>query len=167
MKKQLKQKWMPVFIYLLTWLLSYAVSFLMDPGDAMAYWIIFFWGVLPLSAMSTAIIIGKNDSFSRVALLFLACFYGLAYMMIHTVTFWKSKIFVYPIWENPYLDMILPGILFFVFGVAIGKISKKMRNKQSNTCGYVIKTKEDDAIVQNRAKIRAERNAADRPCNGN
>ena len=156
MKKQLKQKWMPVFIYLLTWLLSYAVSFLMDPGDAMAYWIIFFWLVLPLSAVITAIIIGKNDSFSRVALLFLACFYGLAYMMIHTVTFWRSKMFEYPIWENPYLETILYGALFFVVGVVIGKISKNMRNKQSNTCGYVIKTKEDDAIVQNRAKIRAE-----------
>ena len=120
-----KQKWLPIMIYIFTWLFSCLMFFIVDPGDAMAYWIIFFWLVLPLSAVITSIIIGKNDSFSRVALLFLACFYGLAYMMIYTVTFWRSKMFVYPIWENPYLEMLLPGILFFVFGVAIGKLIQK------------------------------------------
>ena len=132
MKKQLKQKWMPVFIYLLTWLVSYAVFFLISPSDAMAYWIIFFWIVLPLSAVGTSVIIGKNGYLNKIELLFLACFYGLAYMMIHTVTFWRSKMFGYPIWENPYLEMIIYGALFFLVGIVIGKmIQKKMKNRRS------------------------------------
>ncbi|MBP3585844.1 MAG: hypothetical protein J6J59_09230, partial [Peptococcaceae bacterium] len=63
MKQQLKhhttiQQYSPIFVYLLIWLISYAVFFLIDPGDAMGYWIIFFWGVLPAAAIVSSAFIG-------------------------------------------------------------------------------------------------------------
>ena len=50
-----RMQYRPLIVYFIIWLISYAVFFMADPGDAMGYWIVAFWGVLPIAAIISSL----------------------------------------------------------------------------------------------------------------
>ena len=139
MKQQLKhhttvQQYSPIFVYLLIWLISYAVFFLIDPGDAMGYWIIFFWGVLPAAAIVSSAFIGINKNWSSKAVVPLGIFYGIMYMMAPYMTFkmanYRAQIAaVRDGLPMPDFYLLLAGTVLFIIGYVIGRVISIYRNK--------------------------------------
>ena len=116
----------PLVVYFIIWLVSYAVFFMTDPGDAIGYWIVAFWGVLPIAAIISSIFLGQNKTLNSKALIPIGVYYGVMYMMAPYLTFkmvnYHAQIAAI---RNglPMLDIKLffVGVLFFIAGYAIGK----------------------------------------------
>lgn len=119
MSNNIVNRWQPVIAYCVIWLISYGAFFLFCPGGEMAYWILIFWIVLPLAAIITAYEIGQNSQWMAMQTILLTVFYGVMYMLIHCVTFEYYR----TIGTSVYL--LIPGILFFLFGFVIGRGAMK------------------------------------------
>lgn len=115
MKNNIVNRWKPIIAYLFVWLVMCGVFRLFCPGGEMAYWMITFWAVLPLAAIVTAYKAGKNVHWTAMQIVLLTVFYGAMYMLIRCVTFEYYR----TIGTSWYL--LIPGMLFFVFGFVIGR----------------------------------------------
>ena len=126
MKKPNISKWYPVLIYVAIWFLSVCVYFMMSPSDAMGYWILFFWIVLPLAAFLTAYRIGRQKEWGYGLLAVMALFYGVMYMLSRYVTFTIGNRLIGALYgqitlPSPDVVLIVPGLLFFLAGVLLGR----------------------------------------------
>jgi hypothetical protein len=97
-----------------------------DPGDAMGYWIVAFWGVLPIAAIISSLFIGKNKTLGSKALIAIGVYYGVMYMMAPYLTFKMANYHaqiaaVRNGLPMPDIKLFFVGVLFFIAGYAIGK----------------------------------------------
>ena len=129
-----KKKWMPVMLYFIVWLISYGVFFIISPGDAMAYGLLFRWGVLPIAALITSAWISMNGQWSKAALAILGVVYGAMYMLLPYMTYsmanyWSKIAAMRDGLPTPDFELFLWGILFFVVGFFGGKAITKLQKR--------------------------------------
>lgn len=129
-----KKKWMPVMLYFIVWLISYGVFFIISPGDAMEYWLLFIWGALPITALITSAQIGMNGQWNKAALAILGIGYGVMYMMLPYMTYsmanyWSKIAAMRNGLPTPDFELLLWGILFFVVGFIGGKVIVKLQKR--------------------------------------
>ena len=127
------QQYKSLIVYFIIWLISYAVFFVIDPGDAMGYWIVAFWGVLPIAAIISSIFLGQNKTLNSKALIPIGVYYGVMYMMAPYLTFKMANYHaqiaaVRNGLPMPDIKLFLFGVLFFIIGYAIGRVIDKVRS---------------------------------------
>ena len=120
------QQYKSLIVYFIIWLISYAVFFVIDPGDAMGYWIVAFWGVLPIAAIISSIFLGQNKTLNSKALIPIGVYYGVMYMMAPYLTFRMANYHaqiatVQNGLPMPDIKLFFVGVLFFIAGYAICK----------------------------------------------
>ena len=129
-----RMQYRPLIVYFIIWLISYAVFFMTDPGDAMGYWIVAFWGVLPIAAIISSIFLGQNKTLNSKALIPIGVYYGVMYMMVPYLTFKMANYHaqiaaVRNGLPMPDIKLFFVGVLFFIAGYAIGRVIDKVRSK--------------------------------------
>ena len=105
-----------------------------DPGDAMGYWIVAFWGVLPIAAIISSIFLGQNKTLNSKALIPIGVYYGVMYMIAPYLTFKMANYHaqiaaVRNGLPMPDIKLFFVGVLFFIAGYAIGRVIDKVRSK--------------------------------------
>ena len=109
-----------VLVYLGIWAFSLIVFWFFTSGsDAMGYWIMFLWVVLPVTTFVISLLTGRNDYGGRRK--WLACpACGVLYMLAHYATFSAANMAAFGKFNLPEWGMILSGALVALVGMATG-----------------------------------------------
>ena len=109
-----------VLVYLGIWAFSLIVFWFFTSGsDAMGYWIMFLWVVLPVTTFVISLLIGRNGYGGRRK--WLACIgFGVLYMLAHYATFSAANMAATGRLHLPSFSMLLTGAVIALIGMAIG-----------------------------------------------
>lgn len=116
-----KQSFMALMlVYLGIWAFSLIVFWFFSSGsDAMGYWIMFLWVVLPVTTFVVSLLIGSNGYGGRRK--WLACIgFGVLYMLAHYATFSAANMAATGRLHLPSFSMLLTGAVIALIGMAIG-----------------------------------------------
>ena len=116
-----KQSFMALMlVYLGIWAFSLIVFWFFASGsDAMGYWIMFLWVVLPVTTFVVSLLIGRNGYGGRRK--WLACIgFGVLYMLAHYATFSAANMAATGRLHLPSFSMLLTGAVIALIGMAIG-----------------------------------------------
>lgn len=110
-----------IISYLLIWTISAAFYWIFaTPSDAMAYALVFFWILQPLTIFILSLIMGINHYFGELKWLSPLIF-GVMFMLLTFVTFDLNS--------SPEFSVILVGAVISVIGLALGSAIKFIKNK--------------------------------------
>lgn len=109
-----------VLVYLGIWAFSLIVFWFFTSGsDAMGYWIMFLWVVLPVTTFVISLLTGRNDYGGRRK--WLACpACGVLYMLAHYATFSAANMAATGRFHLPSFSMFVTGAAIALVGIAIG-----------------------------------------------
>lgn len=112
--------------YLLIWIITVVMYFIMDPGDAMGYSLVFFWGVLPVTTFVVSIIIGLKGLWGKLGLI-APVILGVMYMLADLVTFRLSHMIDQNTIDSPKFIYFIAGTVISFIGLGIGLLIKRLR----------------------------------------
>lgn len=109
-----------ILSYLVIWAFSLIVFWFFTSGsDAMGYWIMFLWVLLPVTTLILSLLIGKNDFGGRWK--WLACIaFGIMYMLAEYATFSAANMACFGKLNLPQFGMIPAGAVISLIGLGIG-----------------------------------------------
>lgn len=109
-----------VLVYLGIWAFSLIVFWFFTSGsDAMGYWIMFLWVVLPVTTFVISLLTGRNDYGGRRK--WLACpACGALYMLAHYATFSAANMAATGRFHLPSFSMFVTCAAIALVGIAIG-----------------------------------------------
>src|SRR5699024_9898029 len=109
-----------ILVYLGIWAFSLIVFWFFASGsDAMGYWIMFLWVVLPVTTFVVSLLIGRNNYGGQRK--WLACIgFGVLYMLAHYATFSAANMAATGRFHLPSFSMLLTGAVIALIGMAIG-----------------------------------------------
>lgn len=109
-----------ILSYLVIWAFSLIVFWFFTSGsDAMGYWIMFLWVLLPVTTLILSLLIGKNDFGGRWK--WLACIaFGVMYMLAEYATFSAANMASFGKLNLPQFGMIPAGAVISLIGLGIG-----------------------------------------------
>ena len=112
--------------YLFIWILTVAMYFVMDPGDAMGYSLVFFWGVIPVATFVVSFVIGLKSLWGKLG--FIApIILGVMYMLADLVTFRLSHMIDQNTFDGPKFIYLIAGIVISFIGLGIGLLIKRLK----------------------------------------
>lgn len=118
--KEKQTKLILIVVYLVIWAIALIVFWFFTSGsDAMAYSIMFLWGLLPIVTLVLSLLIGKNNYWGRYKWLSPVVF-GIMYMLAYYATFSTANMVANGMVHAPDFMMIVYGVVFSLVGLAIG-----------------------------------------------
>ena len=112
-----------LFTYLLIWILSVGSFWLFGSSDAIAYSILVFYLILPISTILLSVLIIKNKhNVKSYSFIF---FFGIMYMMANYCTFLLKNGIAFNKINLPNISHIIPGIVCSIIGMRIGRKIRK------------------------------------------
>ena len=131
-KRHILLRIVPLLCFLAIWVLT-VLSFwcLNFESDAMAYSLIFFYLVLPVSAFITAFFIGRDEAFGHARWL-TPLFYGILFLLAEYLTFSLANMIAvrFEHWNSPSWELLLFGIGLSLAGVFLGFITRVLSQKR-------------------------------------
>lgn len=123
--------------YLVIWAISVLFFWVFtDPEDALAYSIMEFFIILPVSILVIAFLIGQDESWGRWRWL-TALLFGVTYMLAEYVTFSLANMTAFHKINSVELGMLVPGIGLALLGIGMGAASrsfgKRVKSKSDKT----------------------------------
>ena len=111
-----------VLVYLGIWAFSLIVFwFFADGSDAMGYWIMFLWILLPVTTLVISLLIGRNGYGGRRKWLTCpAC--GVLYALAHYATFSAANMAAFGRFYLPSFSMFVTGTIISLLGLAVGHV---------------------------------------------
>lgn len=129
-----------ILVTLAIWAVAVAVFWLLiDGSDAMAYSLVFLWGILPVTILTVSFITGKRGYFGKLKWIMPAVF-GIMYMFSGYVTFDTANMVEFKTVRWPDFGMFPAGLAISLAGMLLGILAayiktKKDEKKQTASCG--------------------------------
>lgn len=113
-----------IVAFLVIWAVSVLFFWVFtDPEDALAYSLMEFFIILPLSTLVISFLIGRDESWGRWRWL-TALLFGVAYMLAEYVTFSLSNMVTFHKVNLVELGMLVPGTVLALIGIGLGILSR-------------------------------------------
>lgn len=113
--------------YLGIWAISLIVFWFFTSGsDAMAYSLMFFWLLLPVSTFTVSLLIAKNGFFGKLRWLS-APIFGLFHMLAEYATFNLANMVAFSKFNLPRPEYFLAGVVISAIGIGIGTAVNKIK----------------------------------------
>lgn len=130
--RQKFSKLIQVTSYLVIWAVSVLFFWLgADPSDAMAYALLVFWLVLPVTTFVISVFIGKDDGWAHSKWLMLL-FFGVMYMLAEWGTFSLANGLAFDKTGLPDLTAMLPGLLCSAAGLGAGTLFRAVKHRKND-----------------------------------
>lgn len=118
---------MLIVTFLGIWAFSLLVFWCFTSGaDAMGYWILVLWILLPMTILVTSLLIGKRDYWGKWKWLSPVVF-GIMYMLAHYATFSTANMITANKINMPDFGMIVSGAAVSLIGVGAGTAIRCIR----------------------------------------
>lgn len=119
-------KLLQIIAYLIIWAMGliWFWSGLVGPTDAMAYGLLIFYFVLPVTTLVISILIGKDSGWGKAKWL-MTLFFGFMFMLAEYATFNLANIISnhgVRHWNTPEFSMMIAGIVISFIGMGIGTL---------------------------------------------
>ena len=132
---QKKEKTILISVYLLIWSFAMIVFWwLMDPGNAGGFSLIFIWGLIPILTFVESLLIGANGYWGKLAWLAVPGM-GLGLMLTEFFTFEAANHMTFGNMNYPDPSLFLIGGVISSVGIGIGKgvfFLRRKKKKQSS-----------------------------------
>ena len=117
------KKMIPIFVYLIIWIISVIVFWFFTSGsDGLGYSVIFLWIILPATTFLVSLLIGRNDFWGKRKWIS-PLFFGLMYMLAEYSTFSMANNIAFGKLNVPEWKMIIAGTVISVIGMPLGLLS--------------------------------------------
>lgn len=120
-------KYSLILSYLGIWALSLIIFWwIMAPGDAMGYSILFLWIIFPITTFVVSLSVGKKK-YSPWKKWLLPLILGFMYMLADYLTFKTANMLAFHKINAPDMEYFVAGVVISVIGLVFGVIFSRLK----------------------------------------
>ena len=99
---------------------------IMDPGDALGYSILFLWIIFPITTFVVSLSVGKKE-YSPWKKWLLPLILGFMYMLSDYLTFKTANMLAFDKFNAPGMEYFVAGVIISVIGLILGIIFSRLK----------------------------------------